>query len=126
MMRELDIQTPKNEKMVTGDPFLILGYGMNAYFDMMKSLIIICLSICFFLSPVFYGYSHPKHDNDEMTGLMKFTLGNLGAATVQCRQRKPSVGTMKMFCPMGLIMIDDQTQIGLMSDQLDQKTHCTE
>ena len=38
MMKELDIKMPKSEEQIQDDPFLILGYGVNAFFDILMSL----------------------------------------------------------------------------------------
>lgn len=32
-MKELQVKIPKTEKEVAEDPYLMLGYGMNAFFD---------------------------------------------------------------------------------------------
>ena len=32
LLKEMDVKMPKGEHEVTEDPFLVLGYGVNAYF----------------------------------------------------------------------------------------------
>jgi hypothetical protein len=101
---------------------------MNAYFDLMVSLMFMCLLACLLLVPVFYGFSN-KHANPNLQideGLMKYTMGNLAGAEAICRQRQLKIGTMKLHCGMGNIMIDERTQVGLMSREVEQKFHCTE
>ena len=39
------------------DPFLILGYGINASFDIMLSLAIMCIVITVIMSPIIVGYA---------------------------------------------------------------------
>lgn len=33
LMKELQVKIPKTEREVNEDPYLMLGYGMNAFFD---------------------------------------------------------------------------------------------
>jgi hypothetical protein len=58
ILKEMNIKLPKSETQLIEDPFLLLGYGLNAYFDIMVALSYMCLCITLFLSPVFYGYAH--------------------------------------------------------------------
>ena len=58
ILKEMNIKLPKSESQLIEDPFLLLGYGLNAYFDIMVALSYMCLIITLFLSPVIYGYAH--------------------------------------------------------------------
>ena len=34
--RKLELSVPKSDMMIEEDPFLLLGYGMNSYFEIMR------------------------------------------------------------------------------------------
>ena len=38
--RKLELQVPKSDQRIEDDPFLLLGYGMNSYFQIMVELMI--------------------------------------------------------------------------------------
>jgi hypothetical protein len=100
----MNIKLPKSEQNIIDDPFLTLGYGLNAYFDIMVSLSYMCLCIMLFMSPIFYGYANNPTkglQHNSKYALMKYTMGNLGGSTIFCNQRKIEVGDMRITCPMG-------------------------
>ena len=85
--REMDIKMPKSEDQLFEEPFLILGYGINAYFDIMIALAGLCAAITVFMIPLYYGYSSNEVNGFKGTSthiLTQFTLGNLGGAGVEC------------------------------------------
>lgn len=57
MLDELGIKIPESEEQLAQDPFLMLGYGVNAYFDIMFSLVIMYACITVFCLPVFHAYA---------------------------------------------------------------------
>jgi hypothetical protein len=57
ILKKMGIKVPKSEATLVEDPFLILGYGINAYFDIMISLSTMCVMITLFMIPAFYAYS---------------------------------------------------------------------
>jgi hypothetical protein len=36
MLKELGLKLPKTEKKVNKNPFLLLGYGVNSYFEILE------------------------------------------------------------------------------------------
>ena len=46
---------PKSEAKAIDEPYLILGYGINAYFDIMIDLATVCAIITLFMIPVYRG-----------------------------------------------------------------------
>jgi hypothetical protein len=36
LMQEMDLTPPEGQDAIEGDPFLLLGYGVNAYFDILQ------------------------------------------------------------------------------------------
>jgi hypothetical protein len=57
LLKEMKIKLPKGEAEIIKDPFLLLGYGINAYFDIMMSLAMMCACITLMMAPVFKLYS---------------------------------------------------------------------
>lgn len=58
MLSEMGIKMPKSDKVVQEDPFLLLGFGVNNYFDIMKDLMKMFTCISLFVIPLMYFYSH--------------------------------------------------------------------
>lgn len=54
----MDVQMTKSEAQVQKDPFLMLGYGVNAYFDIMYSLIFMFLTISIACIPMYYSFAY--------------------------------------------------------------------
>ena len=48
---------PKSDKEVQEDPYLLLGFGVNSYFDVMLDLMKMFSVITIFLIPLFVIYS---------------------------------------------------------------------
>lgn len=78
---------------VLKNPYLLCGYGVNAYFDTIKSIGYMMLFITFFISPIIYGNGHSLvggvqlyfHNGGLKLLLGTYSLGNLGGATVVCK-----------------------------------------
>lgn len=62
LLEEMDIKIPKSETQLIKEPFLMLGYGVNAYFDMLYSLMWMCIICSFACIPLYKFYSY----NDGM------------------------------------------------------------
>ena len=57
LLKELGLKPPKNDKLIAQDPFLMLGYGINAFFDLLSSLSTMFVWITIFFIPVFHIYA---------------------------------------------------------------------
>jgi hypothetical protein len=57
-LEELGIKIPKGDKEITDNPFLLLGYGINAQFDIMLSMVYMFICITIFCIPVYYVYKN--------------------------------------------------------------------
>ena len=57
LLKQMKFKLPKAEVEIKQDPFLLLGYGVNAYFDIMLSFCTMFLCITAFMIPVFAGYA---------------------------------------------------------------------
>jgi len=83
----MNIKLLKDEERKSDDPFLALGYGLNAYFDIMIALAKMCLMIALFISPVLFSYANNKIaglESHSKYALNQFTLGNLGGSHTYC------------------------------------------
>lgn len=81
---------PKSDKLIEEDPFLLLGFGVNSYFDVMLALMKMNILITIFVLPLFYCYSHNPQmamlgDSPVKYDINKYTLGNLGGSHVKCQ-----------------------------------------
>jgi len=111
---------PKNEEHADGYPFLIAGYGVNSFFDIMKRLSILFLVITCVVFPVMACYNSNGEQGivglenvSWKTKLNKVSLGNMGGSETQCINKRlemeadetdPSLFvplTVKLVCPNG-------------------------
>ena len=60
LIKEMGIKFSKSEALAINEPFLFLGYGVNAYFDLMLSLTYMFIAITIFSIPAYYAYSKNK------------------------------------------------------------------
>ena len=56
MSKKLDIKIPKAEQDIDDEPFVMLGYGVNAYFNILKYLGIMFFMITLFSIPIYTIY----------------------------------------------------------------------
>ena len=96
---------PKSENQLIEDPFLVLGYGINAYFDIMFQLALMFLTITAFFIPVYIAYNGNKQQAlassspNPFVQLNSLTIGNMGGASVECAQKKISAKSITTECP---------------------------
>ena len=144
LLKELHIKVPESELELEEEPFLMLGYGINSYFDILKQLMNMFIVITIVLCPVYYLYAGNHIQGMEgftssMPGpnqaLAKVTMGNMGSATVLCKNQKiKEGGFFDLTCPNGKNNIVMRTlnedgevdsKYGLMIKNLGLKTYCT-
>lgn len=104
ILKDLGIKEPKTDREVDEDPFRLLGYGVNSYFDFMYYLMKMFLAITILMIPVYCLYA----GNDEQGlksfhhyRLNQFSLGNMGGAQAYCMRQRFKFETMKLRCPAG-------------------------
>jgi hypothetical protein len=51
------IPMPENDKDVSEDPFILLGYGINSFFDLMNQLFWMAILITIFFMPLMMEFS---------------------------------------------------------------------
>lgn len=64
LLQELKFKVPKSDNELLEDPYLILGYGINAYYDILYSLCCMFICITIFCLPIFYTYSRGIYYKD--------------------------------------------------------------
>ena len=83
--RKLEISIPKSDEAIEQDPFLLLGYGMNSYFQIMVELMVMVGLISIVTIPLMLSLSeygaleqYPGYEWNQ------YTLGNIGGADAFC------------------------------------------
>ena len=56
LLQELKFKVPRSEDEIFDDPYVILGYGVNAYYDILFSLCIMFACITIFCIPIYLTY----------------------------------------------------------------------
>ena len=129
ILKKLDIKMPKSDIALIEEPFLILGYGVNAYFDIMVNLSIMFIVITLFLTPIFYAYSQNAEQalSDQPKYFFnQFSLGNMGGASSLCAQKRVGTDSITLNCPSGVMIVGESLQFGMMSERTGMMTHCLE
>jgi len=57
LLKKMDMKMPKTDMKLEEDPFLRLGFGMNAYYDTLKYLMVLMLLLFVFSLPSVFIYS---------------------------------------------------------------------
>lgn len=71
-MKKMGMKVPKTDKEIREEPFLMLGYGVNAYLDIMLSLSKMFVMITIFCIPIFMFYANNNMEAMTTIGLSKF------------------------------------------------------
>ena len=85
MILELGFKLPKGEDAIEEDPFLILGYGINSYLDIMMNLTWMFFYISLFCIPLYVIFFQNRYFAEWKTfPISRFSLGNMGGASMAC------------------------------------------
>ena len=92
-MKELEILPPEVDME---DPYLTLGYGINAYFGILAQISTMFFWIFLFCGPIFYSYGiyGQNFSNEGIYPIARWFHGNLGGSTVFCKQMRLAAATM--------------------------------
>ena len=74
----------EHESLADQDPFIQLGFAINAQFDMMIQLAYMMLFLTVCSIPMFYIYKEGNRIDTTYNPFKIFNLGNLGASTTLC------------------------------------------
>ena len=115
------LKIPKSERQAVNDPFIVLGYGINAYFEIIFNLMI-CMLICSLaFLPTLFVYAHNPVMQLQSQGkyfINMFSLGNMGGSNVVCSTatlRKSAVG---IKCPTGSFLDIKNMTYGVMDQSI--------
>lgn len=64
LLQELNFKVPKSDNELYDDPYLILGYGINAYYDILLSLCTMFVCITLFCLPIYWTYKQGIYYRD--------------------------------------------------------------
>lgn len=71
----------------------MLGYGANAFFEVLGNITTMFILIFLFSLPVFYIYSHgSRYETYDLQPLLQFFIGNVGGSTVFCKPARMGFG----------------------------------
>ena len=129
----MGIDVPKSDKELEKDPFLMLGYGVNAYLDIMRQFALMFFFISLFCIPVFFvnGMNQTQGlkllNPDYKFQMTRFSIGNLGGADVICNQKPLRDKHIDLACTNGQkVFLDvDNAEYGVMSSFIENKIHCS-
>jgi hypothetical protein len=125
MLKEMDMQMPLSDQQIEEEPFLILGYGVNSYFDLLSYMSIMFVIVTIFALPIMKIYSsHDGFSEHDNYPLSKFSLGNLGGSSVFCGQYRIGKGEADISCPKNTIIDTSNAVFGVMSVDLESKHYC--
>ena len=57
LRRKMDLKIHKGDVLIEEDPYLLLGYGMNSYFEIMISLMVMMIFASLFAVPLMYRFA---------------------------------------------------------------------
>lgn len=109
LRRKLEVSYPKSELRAEQNPFLLLGYGMNSYLQVMLELMVMTGLISLVTIPLMMTFASfnaleasPGYDYNQ------FTLGNIGGSDAFCAQAT-FMGTgdktaLSVDCPNGTVI----------------------
>jgi hypothetical protein len=100
----MNMTPPKTDLKLEEDPYLRLGFGMNAYYDTLKYLVMLMLLIFVFSLPSMYIYkSYSGLAAEPMYGITRYSLGNMGGAYPLCKFVPLESEFISMQCSSGYL-----------------------
>lgn len=133
---KLGLKVPKSDERIDANPFLLLGYGMNSYFEVMVELMVMVGLISLVTVPLMMTFSsfdalaaYPGY------GWNQYTLGNIGGADSFCAQSTfmGPASAIAVECPSGTVVSitkkADNTgssilDFGIIPNTADVNTYC--
>lgn len=103
----MEIELSKSEIEMEQNPLLLLGFGINAYFNIIKQMLYLMIGVLIINLPLFYIYgSYGAIQNDAIASV---SMGNMGGAVSICSYIPHNYenvnATMKLECPSGRLNI---------------------
>ena len=86
-MAELGLKIPDSEQNLGHNPYILCGFGVNSYFDILNYMSIMMICVTIFTIPLFHIYSSERaFAHEKSYPISKFFMGNLGASNIFCSQ----------------------------------------
>jgi len=135
--RKLELGVPKSDLRLEEDPFLLLGYGMNSYFQVMVELMIMVGLISLVTIPLMGTFaSFDALESYPNFSMNKYTLGNIGGADAFCQQSSfdLAASAFNIECKGGAVINMDAIaqntnkpifDAGIISADADVNTYCS-
>lgn len=106
------------------DPFLMAGYGVNAYFNVLDNFKIMFMMITLFSLPLFIIYGRHEGFKGWLSyPISRFTMGNLGGSSMMCKH-KVLGDKIRLFCPPNSEIDANNAQFGILSNQFESHEYC--
>lgn len=93
------------------------GYGVNAYFNILESFRRMFIMITLFCLPLFFIYGSSiglKGWKSFVIG--RWTMGNLGGASMICKHQVLTKGQIRLLCPPNSVIDASNTVFGVLSN----------
>lgn len=101
MLEELELKAPVED---LSDPYVVLGYGVNAYYQILASLAKMFFWIFLFSLPLFYVYGSGKYYYGQKSfPISRFFIGNFGGSNMMCKSTRIATGRIELECPRGTV-----------------------
>lgn len=125
ILHELDVPIPENEQGLLENPYLMGGYGVNAYFNILDYLsqMFVFITLCCIPLYAIYG-SGVGLKGWKSFPVMRFTLGNLGGSATQCKQGTFTRGNIRLFCPPNSLIDTSDANFGIISNKFESHEYC--
>ena len=85
LRNKMEIATSKVDLAIEEDPFLLLGYGMNAYFEVVRQLLIMTAWLLIIIVPLMLMFA--SYDDLKLLpgySFNQYSLGNMGGTDAFC------------------------------------------
>jgi len=123
MLEELGLFAAEED---LSDPYLVLGYGVNAYFQILASLAKMFFWCFLFSIPMLYIYGTGSYYIGQKSfPISRFFIGNFGGSNMMCKSQRIATGRIELECPKGTVFeSSDKAIIGALSNQMTSFTWC--
>jgi hypothetical protein len=123
ILGELELAPPE---VNLEEPYLALGYGLNAYFDILASVSRMFFWAFIFAMPIYYIYGiYGQYFRDQKSyPISRWFFGNFGGANMFCKQMRLSLGKVDIRCPAGTVLETDKAVFGVISNEFSSFTQC--
>ena len=126
LLKEMKLDPPESDAHIQRDPFILLGYGVNAYFDILYYLCCCFVFVTIFSLPIYSLYSNEIGFSDQGISrhLSRYSLGNLGGSSMACAQNRLGRRQIGLICPVDTYLDPQHAVMGVISASSQSKKYC--